>query len=245
MMKVHCDVIQDLLPLYADGACSPESRKLVEEHLEECEECAKMLEMLRNDEIETGLMSERSGVLEYGAREFRKQTAKMGGAISGALLLPVIACLGLNFVASGGFGWPFIVLASLLVAASLTLVPIFVKQDKLFWMFVSFCGSLIVLLRVISLATHGHWFWIASSASIFGLSVVFLPFFIRSRPLQPLVEGSNKALLVIGVDVALFFNMLTAINVTLNSGRMAAVLFMGAGAAILCAITGLINKKGR
>ena len=240
-MKVHCDVIQDLLPLYADEACSEESRKLVEEHIAECEDCMKMLDMLRNNDIEDDLKIERSGVLEYGAREFRKQTAKFGGAISGAVMIPVLACLALNFVASGGFGWFFIVIASLLVAASLILVPIFVKQDKAFWMFVSFCASLTILLRV----TCGHWFWIASSASLFGLCAVFLPFVIRARPLQPFVEGTSKAKTVIAVDIALFLNMMTAINVTLNYERMAAIFFVGGAAAVLCVIFGLIGKKGK
>ena len=34
-MKNSCDVIRDLLPLYADDACSQESRRVVEEHLAE------------------------------------------------------------------------------------------------------------------------------------------------------------------------------------------------------------------
>ena len=38
-MKTPCNVIRDLLPLYQDGVCSPESRQLVAEHLEECETC--------------------------------------------------------------------------------------------------------------------------------------------------------------------------------------------------------------
>ena len=36
-----CEVIRDLLPLYIDGCCSGESRKLVEEHLEGCEDCKR------------------------------------------------------------------------------------------------------------------------------------------------------------------------------------------------------------
>ncbi len=38
-MRTECGIIQDLLPLYADGVCSPESRAAVEQHLEECSEC--------------------------------------------------------------------------------------------------------------------------------------------------------------------------------------------------------------
>ena len=38
-MKVTCKVIQDLLPLYVDGVCSPDTAALVEEHLKDCEAC--------------------------------------------------------------------------------------------------------------------------------------------------------------------------------------------------------------
>ncbi len=38
-MEKNCKVISDLLPLYLDEACSDESKKIVEEHLKECEEC--------------------------------------------------------------------------------------------------------------------------------------------------------------------------------------------------------------
>ena len=36
-MKISCDMIQDLLPLYHDGVCSEESKKIIEEHLQICE----------------------------------------------------------------------------------------------------------------------------------------------------------------------------------------------------------------
>ena len=45
-MKTPCNVIRDLLPLYHDGVCSPESRQLVEEHLEKCADCRGELERM-------------------------------------------------------------------------------------------------------------------------------------------------------------------------------------------------------
>ena len=42
-----CGVIQDLLPLYVDGAAGEESRALVEEHLRSCPVCRRELEQLR------------------------------------------------------------------------------------------------------------------------------------------------------------------------------------------------------
>ena len=42
-MKTDCDIIRDLLPLYADKVCSESSRRLVEEHCAECAECSGQL----------------------------------------------------------------------------------------------------------------------------------------------------------------------------------------------------------
>ena len=47
MAKVSCSIIQDLLPLYCDDVCSIDSRKMIEEHLQECENCSDMLRQLR------------------------------------------------------------------------------------------------------------------------------------------------------------------------------------------------------
>ncbi len=46
-MSKKCDVIKDLLPLYADEVCSDESRREVEEHIRACPECKAELEKLR------------------------------------------------------------------------------------------------------------------------------------------------------------------------------------------------------
>ena len=56
---MNCNVIRDLLPLYAEDMVSPESKALVENHLQGCESCTKELENLKNTpklplEVETG-----------------------------------------------------------------------------------------------------------------------------------------------------------------------------------------------
>jgi hypothetical protein len=55
---MHCDVIKDLLPLYAEGLASGESGKLVEEHLTGCPGCREALEGLK-----TALPDEESPAL--------------------------------------------------------------------------------------------------------------------------------------------------------------------------------------
>jgi len=48
-MNVTCNVIRDLLPVYHDDICSPDSRALVEEHLHGCEKCRAELAAMDAD----------------------------------------------------------------------------------------------------------------------------------------------------------------------------------------------------
>ena len=38
-MKKECAIVQDLLALYEDDCLQEESRKMVEDHIAECQEC--------------------------------------------------------------------------------------------------------------------------------------------------------------------------------------------------------------
>lgn len=46
-MKVTCHVIKDMLPLYVENMLSDDSCMIVEEHLEQCQECKMYLEEMR------------------------------------------------------------------------------------------------------------------------------------------------------------------------------------------------------
>lgn len=47
MDRMHCDIVKDLLPLYVDDVCSEKSKREIEKHLEECEECKNYYELLK------------------------------------------------------------------------------------------------------------------------------------------------------------------------------------------------------
>lgn len=47
-MRISCDVIRDILPLYAENIASEESEKIVEEHLNSCEKCRKYLDEIKS-----------------------------------------------------------------------------------------------------------------------------------------------------------------------------------------------------
>lgn len=242
-MKYDCDVIRDLLPLYADNACSEISRRMVEDHLQECPACRAMTGRLLDTGIENKLLTERESVLAYGAREFRRRSALVGTAVSGTLTIPALVCIGLLFFSRPSISWISVVLAAICVLASLIAVPILVREDKLFWTFCAFTASLILLLGVACAYSHGDWFEIAASAVLFGLSIVFLPFLIRARPVRDLIGDRNRLLLVLGVDFALFFNLLTMIDsrghLTLNS-----LLFsVGTIGGIVCVIYAIIKNR--
>ena len=61
-MKQSCEIIKDLLPLYIDDACSAESKKSVEEHLQECIDCKIELVNLKNDIPNAGQLKYRDEV---------------------------------------------------------------------------------------------------------------------------------------------------------------------------------------
>ena len=184
----------------------------MDEHLKECADCASYLDQIRSSEAEGDLKDEKALVIRHQAKRFKRRSAAVGSVISALFMVPILICLIVNLTSGRTLDWFFVVAAGMLVAASLIVVPLMVPEDKLFWTFCAFCASLIVLLAVCALYTRGSWFFVAASASLFGLSVVFLPFAIRAKPLRPWVEGRNKALLVLGVDGVLFGNMMNVIS---------------------------------
>lgn len=48
-MKIQCEIIRDILPLYAEDMVSQPTREMVEEHLAECDGCTKELELIQAD----------------------------------------------------------------------------------------------------------------------------------------------------------------------------------------------------
>ena len=161
--------------------------------------------------------------------------------MSGAFLVPILICL---FLFSSPLGWIDIVLASLCVAASVSVVPIMVQEDKFFWMLCAFTASLMVLLGVICIHSHGSWFWIASSASLFGLAAVGLPFTLKARPMKKLIGNYNPWIVLGGIDVALFFNMMSMIG---SHGKLTlgTILFtVGVIAGVGIVVSEILRRRG-
>ena len=80
-MKVPCSVIRDLLPLYHDSVCSPESCTLVEEHLKDCEACQEEFHKLEESPLPQAVKEEeehKSQGLKKVKRTLRRRWVKIG-----------------------------------------------------------------------------------------------------------------------------------------------------------------------
>ncbi len=91
-MKMECEVIQDLLPLYHDQVCSEKSAELVREHLSQCEGCRDYLENL-DRELNLGDSVEK--VKPLG--NVKKRIRKMGWMAFGAGILAAVVLIYVFF----------------------------------------------------------------------------------------------------------------------------------------------------
>lgn len=93
MNKINCNVIGDLLPLYVDGAASEDTKKLVEEHLAECEVCKKAAEDMGKELVlpvhETVTAAETSFLqkMKKTWKKGRMRTAVISVAVTAVVIL--------------------------------------------------------------------------------------------------------------------------------------------------------------
>ncbi len=198
--KYSCGIVRDLIPLYRDGVCGEESRRIVEEHLRECTDCREMSECLNDTTIERTLSKESESVLSNHEKKERRTAVTAGMIVSGILMIPVIVCLICNLAVGHALDWFFIVLTALLTTASVIVVPLLAGERRFSKTIMCFTASLMLLLLTCCLYSHGDWFFVTAVPIIFGLSVIFLPFIIKELPLPPALK-KRKALTVVIWDV--------------------------------------------
>ncbi|MBO7386361.1 MAG: zf-HC2 domain-containing protein [Lachnospiraceae bacterium] len=215
-MKYDCDMIEDLLPLYKDGACSEASKKAVEEHLKECPKCQKMLEELSDTAIDEMIVKEKDSIIDSQSRFFKRKSATVGGVIAAIFAVPILVCLIVNLATGHALTWFFIVLAAMLIPTSLIVVPLMARENRMFYTMTSFTGSLLLLLGVISIYTKASWFFVAASSVLFGLTLCFGPFIACRRPVNALLKNF-KGLTVMAASTVTFFIMIMCIGFMVKS----------------------------
>lgn len=90
-MKTSCNIIRDLLPLYAENMTSSDSNALVQEHLTDCEDCRKMLELFQTTEPEIGSDTGALGQIQRQIRRRRLLTAWTAVLLTASVLCCLLA----------------------------------------------------------------------------------------------------------------------------------------------------------
>lgn len=196
----ECDVVQDLLPLYYDDACSTVSRRLVENHLKGCKKCQKTYDELKDTTIDTMIQKESTGVLERHARKERNAAYKAGVVIALLLMIPIVIMFIVSVSSGGSFGVFWILVASMLLAGALTVVPLVSGKNKLVKSVLTGIFAIVLILFFVDRMNGGGRFILWSVPTIFGLSVAFFPIVIRNIKL-PMVLADKKALITMAWDM--------------------------------------------
>lgn len=102
-MKLSCNVIQDLLPLYHDGVCSEESKDLVQAHIATCAQCKDYLHSLKEDAAPDKV--DAAGVLSAIGSAWKKSTKT---ALVKGLLIAFMICAVLFGAFVAATQWNFI-----------------------------------------------------------------------------------------------------------------------------------------
>lgn len=128
-MKISCDVISDLLPLYYDNVCSEDSKILVEEHLAQCESCREELKKF-DIEIKYNTVNLEDGkAMKKIAKAWKQDKAKAftKGVTITSLLMSVMCLVMFNVIGSevledGTLVEPFILIPLFYLFAFIALI---------------------------------------------------------------------------------------------------------------------------
>lgn len=211
-MKLDCEIVQDLLPLYIDDVCGIKSKSLIEEHISECSKCKEVLDELGNQVVAQELSLEKNRVIEKHLKKEKKRSTIIGLIAAAVLMIPLIVCLICNLAVGHALDWFFIVLTSLMIFASITIVPLLANDKKLLWTICSFTVSLVALLGSICIYVGGTWFYIAVIPSVVGLIICLMPFLIRYIPL-PAGVSNHKALITMFIESMAVFSIVIAAGI--------------------------------
>lgn len=102
MNKINCDIINDILPLYLENMVSDSTKNMVEEHIENCEDCSNKLISMKK-EMNIPVDNNTNVILKIKKQIDRKniQTAFLSGLI--VLVIAVLTVTHLNSPISLGY----------------------------------------------------------------------------------------------------------------------------------------------
>lgn len=89
-MKIDCDIIRDLLPLYTEELASEKSRAAVEEHLEECEQCRKIYQEMKEPKPQIQYNREPAESFQKYVKKKKRKLGFKVAVITAAVVLTAV-----------------------------------------------------------------------------------------------------------------------------------------------------------
>ncbi len=170
-MKMDCEVIRDLLPLYVEEIASEKSRMLVEEHLADCRECQKRMQQMREPEPQIVHSAEP---MKRFRREMKKHTA-VAAALTAFITVAVIVVLwGLFFLeGSDAMGYGLICFYWLMPVCAFVCTLFASMKKSGFNYFLPLLFGMIGLLLpyLVSRSTDWLFFWVDLIPALVGLAI--------------------------------------------------------------------------
>lgn len=226
-----CDIVQDLLPLYYDDACSPASKEFVQQHILTCEECNKIYRHLKNHTVEKIIEDESAGILARHAKKERTAAYKAGLIIAGLILLPIIITFIYSLANGGELGVFMVVLASMLFVGSMTVVPLISVENRFLKAILCSIVALLCIIFFVDRLNGSGEFTLIAIPTIFGISIVFFPFIVRALRL-PVALADKKALITVCWDTVWLYLTILIVCVhdqsmkELRTGVIVATIFV-------------------
>ena len=98
-MKNECNIVQDILPLYMENMISTGTKQFVEEHLRQCTECEKKLELLKTDMcVEKNYQAEEAPIQAINKIRFDIKKKRIVTGILSAVISVIVVILSFAYL---------------------------------------------------------------------------------------------------------------------------------------------------
>lgn len=133
------------------------------------------------------------------AKTYRNWRAAILWSTAGAYAVTLVTCFIVNLSVSHALDWFWIVLAAVALGACLTTLPLLRIPRPGWWALGGSLVSLTALLLIVwAQYGGGGWIWIAITAVLFGVVLVFTPIVLRAAKL-PAPAGNHLTVISLGI----------------------------------------------
>lgn len=153
-------------------------------------------------ELCSASVDNRQRKLEQTAESYRRFKAGYSVITGLCYLAAIIPCFIVFIIKEQTPSKFFILLTSLMLTASIVNVPVLAEKHRGLKVLGSFWLSLNLLLLSGCMYSGGDWFIMAFLSVLMGVSIIFIPFIVRSELLSDYI-GKNKALVCMAADTLL------------------------------------------